>query len=153
MVETILPREGFLQNSVLVKTIDNNLNQFKFYIHRISSRDTIQIEEIVNPFTGQIISYELTGVSEEDYFNVYVQAYSRTICYQSFRACYNSLRASIEEDPEDSAICNILFCDVINYAACVILKGSGYTQDSDAYIGDANCDVIYNGAGQNIKGQ
>lgn len=123
---------------------------FSIYIHRIKTKNDITIEEVINVFDGTLISYKLTGISEDDYLNIYSNS-RVAVCYTSFDDCYYNLQNSIASNPLDDMICDLLPCGVINYSACTIMKGSGYTRDSSGYVGDENCEAIYDRDGNDLK--
>lgn len=112
-----------------------------------------KIEEVFNPISGELLSYNLYGLSESEYFDLinFNPNSALTTCFTSFRACFRILENSIADSPEDSAICSFMPCSAINYAVCTVMSGSGYIQGESNYIGNANCDVIYDSSGNNIK--
>jgi hypothetical protein len=135
-----------------VKIFDTNTELYELYIFRESIKEKVLIEEIVNPFSGNIISYNLSGINESQYKSLYNNTNKRTICYTSFDDCFQNLQNSIDNDSEDSAICSFFPCSAINYGVCTIAKSSGYIQNASGFIGNNNCSAIYNSKGENVKG-
>ncbi|MBZ9787418.1 hypothetical protein LB456_08105 [Psychroflexus sp. CAK57W] len=143
---------GFHQKSYLLigkNIINGNTN---FNVYSVRKKNKIIIEEVRDLFTGTIHSYNLTGISDTNYLNLinYMEK-KRTICFTSFKSCFDGLQESISENPEDSAVCSFLPCGAINYGVCAIASGSGYIQGNSNYIGDSRCDVIYDESGKNVK--
>jgi hypothetical protein len=143
--------KGFEEKSYLL--IGKNLinSNFNFSIYSVKTKGKIVIEEVKDLFSGSIYSYNLTGINDSEYFMVaeYMQD-KRTICFTSFNACFYNLENSIAENPADSALCDFFPCSAINYGVCAIASGSGYIQGNSNYIGNSNCDAIYDSSGNDL---
>jgi len=126
-------------------------NQY-FNIYSVKTKNDIIIEEIKDLFTGQIHSHNLHSINFDQYMDIahYIQD-KGTICFSSFDNCYYGLQNSIAANPADDALCGLIPCGIINYGVCAIARGSGYIQGTSNYIGDSNCDAIYDRNGNNLK--
>lgn len=148
--------DGFVMQSFLMKSIEKNTGEFTLNRYNIYSNEFGQyIQEAIDPFDDRPISYFVKGITSEKYFELrgYNHQFltNRTTCFSNFNACISVLNTSVSLDAEDSAICDFLPCNAINYAVCVIGQGSGYHRTSSNYIGDNRCDAVYDANGNDVK--
>ncbi|MFP2996145.1 hypothetical protein ABN763_09540 [Spongiivirga sp. MCCC 1A20706] len=147
--ETSGDLNGFKKRSYLVKTTNILTKEYRLHVYRELTKDDISIDEIVNPFSGNTLAYNLKGIKEGSYLELRGLNTSRTICFTSFNACYNFHTEGLS--PADEAITSFLPWGAIAYGLCSIQEGSGYVRGSNNYRGDSNCDAIYNSSGNDIK--
>ena len=120
------------------------------FILRNITKGNIKITEVLSPKTGKIISYNLEGISENDYIyikNKYTENKSqsrkgdRTVCFTTFKACTQELSDG-NGSSLDAALFDVLWCNVMAYIACTGLELQGAIEESDCFTSCANCDVI-----------
>ena len=120
------------------------------YIVRKIVGNNFTIHEIMSPNSGEIINYNLSGISDEEYIEL-LKIYShkkinnislsKTTCYTTFDACFQDLSDG-NGSAEDQVLCEWFPCKTLAYFSCMIIEQEGQIEESDCFESCSACDVI-----------
>jgi len=122
--------EGFEQRNFLINfpyEYNNKASKINLgFINRNFKKGDVEIIEILQSDTGEIINYELFNINEKDYLELRKgkkQILGQRIlskstpCFTTFEACTQQVSDG-DGSPRDAALCDWLPCNTLAYFAC-----------------------------------
>jgi hypothetical protein len=110
--------------------------------------DNFSIHEVMSPNSGKIISYNLSGISKDEYIELLkiysdeeVNNISKNTCYTTFDACFEDISDG-NGSSLDQTLCEWFPCKTLAFFACTILEQEGQIEESDCFESCSACDVI-----------